>query len=413
MTWTGDAPAAPPPALPPALPPVPPPVSRKHGPHGMLFTVIVGVALVLGTGVIGLVMVATGSSEAVAVGLVLAVLPVPPLVAAYVWLDRYEPEPRRLLITAFAWGAFVATGAAVVFQVVDAFFNARSEAWSAVVVAPITEEAAKGLFVLLLLWSRRHVIDGVLDGLVYAGLVGVGFAFTENILYFAGAYTGGPDFGEGGLAAATGLFIVRGVFSPFAHPLFTSAIGIGVGLAVSTRRPWVRWLAPVIGYVVAVLAHAAWNGSAFLYGGQLFLLTYVFAMVPGFLGLVALALWIRVREGDMLARSLADLARLGYLPAEEVPWLVRLPARRAARANARARGGEEAEAVLVEYQRQAIELATLHNRVLRGTAPPVAAARGAQMAQRLAILRAHLLLPRHAADPGPRHRAAPWPGEAR
>ena len=55
--------------------------------------------------------------------------------------------------------------------------------WPAAVVAPITEEGAKGLFILLLLWFRRRVIDGVLDGIVYAGLVGVGFAFTENILY--------------------------------------------------------------------------------------------------------------------------------------------------------------------------------------------------------------------------------------
>ena len=39
-----------------------------------------------------------------------------------------------------------------------------------------TEEGAKGLFVLLLLWFRRRVIDGVLDGSVYAGIVGVGSA---------------------------------------------------------------------------------------------------------------------------------------------------------------------------------------------------------------------------------------------
>ena len=61
------------------------------------------------------------------------------------------------------------------------------------VIAPLTEEAGKGLFVLLLLYIRRHTLDGVIDGLVYAGLVGVGFAFTENILYYAAAFLGVPE----------------------------------------------------------------------------------------------------------------------------------------------------------------------------------------------------------------------------
>jgi RsiW-degrading membrane proteinase PrsW (M82 family) len=32
-------------------------------------------------------------------------------------------------------------------------------------------------------------LDGVLDGIVYAGMVGIGFAFTENILYLAAPTT--------------------------------------------------------------------------------------------------------------------------------------------------------------------------------------------------------------------------------
>jgi len=274
-------------------------------------------------------------------------------------------------------------------------------------VAPLTEEGAKGLFVVLLLWSRRNVIDGVLDGLVYAGLVGIGFAFVENILYFAGAYVGGPDFGKGGIGAATGLFVVRGVFSPFAHPLFTSMTGIGVGIAVISRRRWVRIVAPLAGYLVAVALHASWNASAFLGGGKVFLLTYFFAMVPGFFVLVGLAIWFRVREGAMLARSLSDLAYRGYLLPAEVPWLARLPARRAARRNAARGGGPLAERLMKDYQHQAIEFAALHNRVLRGTAPRDFSERGARMAQRLWALRMHLLGPQHlwAAGPVPPVRA--------
>jgi RsiW-degrading membrane proteinase PrsW (M82 family) len=365
----------------------------------------VAVALLVGSAVIAVVLLAIGRPEAIAIGLLLAILPVGPLVACYLWLDRYEPEPVRLLALAFAWGAVVATGAALVLQTADSILNASDVAWSAAVIAPITEEAGKGIFVLLLLWSRRHVIDGILDGLVYAGLVGIGFAFTENILYFAGAYTGGPDLGPGGIGSATTLFVLRGIFSPFAHPLFTSAIGIGVGIMVSTRSSALRVFAPVAGYVVAVALHSAWNGSAFLENGQYFLLTYLFAMVPGFLVLVGLAIWFRVREGGILSRSMADLARRGYVHPDEVPWLVRLPARRTARANAAMRGGPAAAHLMREYQQQAIEFAALHHRVMRGTAPSDFGERGALMAWRLAALRAHLMLPQHAAPSLPRHRA--------
>jgi RsiW-degrading membrane proteinase PrsW (M82 family) len=402
MTWTaGDGPGASGPTAPPAVPPA---LTRKHGVRGTLFTVIVAIALLIGAAVMALVLLAAGRPDAIAIGFLLALLPVGPLVACYLWLDRYEPEPRRLLLLAFFWGALVATGAALVIQTFDQFVNNSDEVWSAVVMAPVTEEAGKGLFVLLLLWSRRHVIDGLLDGLVYAGLVGIGFAFTENILYFAGAYSGGPDLGEGGLGSATALFVLRGIFSPFAHPLFTSAIGLGVGLMIATRSSTLRWVAPLVGYVVAVLLHAAWNGSAFLSGGQFFVFTYLFAMVPGLLVVVGLAIWFRVREGAVLARSLNDLAQRGYLQPQEVPWLVRLPARRSARSNAAQRGGKEAERLMREYQQQAIEFAVLHHRVMRGTAPVGSDARGALMAQRLAALRAHLMLPLHAAEPGPRHR---------
>jgi protease PrsW len=369
-------------------PAVPPPRRRRHG--AVFFSVLVTVAIVVGALAMAVVLIASGEPRAIGVGLVLAMLPVGPLLACYVWLDRYEPEPRRLLVMAFFWGALVATTVALVVQAFDQVVNGSSEQWSAVVVAPLTEEAGKGIFVLLLLYVRRHTIDGVIDGLVYAGLVGIGFAFTENILYYAGAYTGGPDFGAGGLGPATALFVIRGIFSPFAHPLFTSAIGVAAGLAVTRKGPWLGLLVLPIGYAVAVALHALWNGSAFLGGGELFILTYLLAMVPGFLVMVGLAIWARAREGQMLARAMHDLAGRGYLSPDEVLWLTRLPTRRAARRHAARLGGPTAERAMRDYQKQVIRLAALHNRVMHDRAPDDYAHRGADMVHRLSMLRAHL-----------------------
>ena len=258
------------------------------------FTVVVTVSVMLGALVMALVVALSGAPGTLALAALLAALPVGPLVGCFMWLDRYEPEPRSLLVAGLLWGAFVATAAALVFQGIGVAGGA-SDADSLAVVAPVTEELTKGAFLVLLLWWRRHELDGVLDGIVYAGMVGIGFAFTENILYLAAAYDGTDGLGPGGTEALTGTFILRGVVSPFAHPLFTAFIGVGVGLAVTSRRPLPRVLLPLLGYVGAVLAHSLWN-SATLYGTENFLVVYGTLMLPAFLGFVAFALYRRRSE---------------------------------------------------------------------------------------------------------------------
>jgi protease PrsW len=373
---------------------VPPGLLRRPRRRGnTVFFVLVTAAMVVGAAVMAFVLVMSNAPGALAVGVLLAALPVGPVIAAFLWLDRYEPEPVPLLVTAFGWGALVATAAALVLQSLDQAILQTPNSLAGAIVAPVTEEGMKGLFILMLLWTRRHVIDGVLDGIVYAGLVGVGFAFTENILYLGSAYMGGHGAGPGGLQSATSLFVVRGIFSPFAHPLFTSFIGLGVGFAVVAKTRRGRVLAPLLGYCAAVVAHGSWNASAFFAGGRLFVLTYLIAMVPAFLLLVGFAVWARKREGQMLTRSLTDCAQRGLIDPAEVPWLVRLPARRASRRFARSHGGPIAEKVMREYQQQAVELGFLHDRYLRGTAPPDFAQRGAAMVQRLRGLRPYVGFP--------------------
>ncbi|MCA1607790.1 MAG: PrsW family intramembrane metalloprotease, partial [Acidobacteria bacterium] len=146
----------------------------------------------------------------------------------------------------------------------------------------------------LVLW-RRHEFDGVVDGLVYAGLVAAGFAFVENILYFGRAFATDGLVGEGGGVVA--VFILRGLLSPFAHPMFTAMIGIAIGLAVRRRNPAAWMLLGVVGYVMAVLLHGLWNASA---GFGLLPVVYVVIMVPLFGALIALVVWQRRQEPSQL-----------------------------------------------------------------------------------------------------------------
>ncbi len=359
---------------------------------GVLFTAVVTLAMLVGAGLIGLVLLGQGAPGAVVVGTLLAAVPVAPLIGCYLWLDRYEPEPRTLLVLGLGWGAFVATSAALVLQLFDHFALDATRAFEGTVVAPLTEEAAKGLFVLLLLIFRRREIDGVLDGIVYAGMVGIGFAFTENILYLTSAYLG-AEGGQGGLAGAVQLFVLRCIFSPFAHPFFTAFTGIGIGLAVTARSHAVRFLAPIGGYVVAVCLHGLWNATLMLNGGQGAVGAYVLLMVPAFLLVASFAVWTRQHEKRVLTTALLDCARRGFLDPREVPWLVRLSARRACRANARRVGGPAAERAMADYQHEAVKLAFLHHRFLRGTAPDDFAGQGQEYVDNLRALRPSLVWP--------------------
>ncbi|CAB4693330.1 MAG: PrsW family intramembrane metalloprotease [Actinobacteria bacterium] len=356
------------------------------------FTVIVTVLVCLGALPILLVIALSGAPSSLLLATALAALPVGPLVGCYLWLDRYEPEPRSLLALALLWGGFVATAAALLIQGIGGLVVGLTEDASLAIVAPLTEEASKGAFLVLLLWWRRAELDGILDGVVYAGMVGIGFAFVENILYLAAAYNGTDGTGPGGTEALTATFVLRCLFSPFAHPLFTTFIGIGVGIAVGARSAAVRFLAPLGGYVLAVLAHGLWNGST-IFGVGGFALVYVVLMLPALVGLVSLAVWARRSERRMLAMALADAAQRGLIPATDIGWVVDLRARRQSRAHARQQGGPTGEQAMRDYQQAAIELGFLHHRYLRGTPPPDFAARGQEYVARIGAVRPFIAFP--------------------
>ena len=364
-----------------------PPARRES----VSFTVIVTVLVALGAVVMLGIFALSGAPATILLATALAAVPVGPLLAAYLWLDRYEPEPKRLLASGLLWGAFAATAAAILIGGIGGYVVPVTDDVSLAVVAPVTEEASKGLFLLLLLWWRRAEIDGILDGIVYAGMVGIGFAFTENILYLSAAFDGSDAMGPGGLAGVGSTFVVRCLFSPFAHPLFTAFTGIGIALAVGSRSAGVR-VAPVAGYLVAVLAHGLWNAST-IFGLTGFAGAYVVLMMPAFAGLVCLAAWARTTEARVLGVALSDAARRELIPATDIGWVVDLAARRNARAHARSLGGPEAERSMTDYQQAAIELGFLHHRLLRGTPPDDWQARGAELVSRIRAVRPHISFP--------------------
>jgi RsiW-degrading membrane proteinase PrsW (M82 family) len=310
-------------------------------------------ALVLAMITCGLIVLAIAGLEtggvAFALALCLAILPVPVYLALVLWVDRFEPEPLRMIVLTFAWGATIACFVAILLNTIGEVIVAEelgteaAEVYGSSFSAPIVEELAKAAVLFGIYWWKRDEFNGIIDGIVYAALVGLGFAMTENVLYY------GRGAAEEGIVGAVVTFVLRGIMSPFAHPVFTAMTGIGLGLAVASRSKGLRVIAPLVGLALAMALHSLWNTAA---GAGYFFGVYLLIMVPVFLALWGvIALGLR-REARLIARELR-----GVLPEEEVVALSSLKARRRARRAAKARGGKRGKRAMADLQQVAAELA--------------------------------------------------------
>jgi protease PrsW len=262
--------------------------------------------------------------ESMAVG---ALFAFPPL-ALYLWipriLDRFDPEPWWCLLLALLWGGIAAAG-------ISALVNTQASELTSVMVgggkagqqagefvaacvsAPLVEELLKGAFVLGMFLFLRREFDGVVDGIIYATFVALGFAAVENVVYYSRAELADTlSNREGALTAA---FVMRGILSPWGHPLYTSMTGIGVGLAREASTPWLRWLAPIFGYLLAAVLHAIWNGAATASGMLVVLMLPLWLLfLFAFLGIIV---WLVIRKGRIIRNNLTDEVHAGWLSRQE------------------------------------------------------------------------------------------------
>lgn len=301
---------------------------------------------------------------ALATGLVLAAVPAPLYVLVALRIDRFEPEPVRSLVWTFFWGASAATFIALALNTAGQalvghnFGSHVGQIYGGSVSAPIVEESAKGAVLFAIYRWRRAELDGILDGIVYAAMVGLGFAMTENVLYY------GHAAAEGGVPLAA-TFFFRGVLSPFTHPIFTSMTGIGLGIAASSSRRGVRMFAPAAGLLAAMSLHSLWNTSAGVGGGSAFFGVYFLIMVPVFFALITVVLVTLRREARVICEQLAPDVSHGTLSAGDVIVLGALHERRRMRKAAK-RDGRAPRAACRAFQETATDLAFLRSRVARG-----------------------------------------------
>jgi RsiW-degrading membrane proteinase PrsW (M82 family) len=254
-------------------------------------------------------------AKAMFVGAMFAV----PLLLVYVWVpwivDRYDPEPVWALALCLAWGAIGAGGWSLcVNSVVDYVATGGTgkglgSLVTTVICAPVVEELTKGFAVFFMFYFMRRHFDGVVDGAIYGVFAALGFACFENILYYSNAVRDEMLKGEHGLLA--GQVLMRGFLKPWGHPLYTAITGLGFGIARETNRRWVKWVAVLGCWSVAVFLHALWNASAVV-AGKALLPFFFFVMLSCF----ALVLFLVKRKGKIIRDHLRDEVLIGNL----TPW---------------------------------------------------------------------------------------------
>ncbi|MFC7849724.1 PrsW family intramembrane metalloprotease [Arthrobacter sp. NPDC057388] len=296
------------------------------------------------------------------IGFVASLVPLAAVLSAVAVIDRWEPEPKRLLLFAFTWGAAVSIAVTLLIQPVFALAAPATDEASfrdfmTTVQAPVVEEFAKSLGLLLLLLFARRNFDGPVDGVVFAFTIAGGFAFTENILYF------GRAIAESGTGSdLVQIFFLRGVMSPFAHAIFTGTTGLIMGLAARRGHSGAAVLAFFVGLVPAMILHNRWNSM-----GQDFLAQYVLVQVPIFVLAVVSIVVLRVAERRLTRQRLQEYAAAGWFAPAEVELLATPGGRRQAVRWAASynRGGE-----MKEFVRAATRLAFTRQRILSGRDVP-------------------------------------------
>jgi RsiW-degrading membrane proteinase PrsW (M82 family) len=244
------------------------------------------------------------------------------------WLDRYEREPLTLVAAAFAWGAIGAIIIAIIAELLvmlplefSALSGNTAMFLQVSLVAPLIEEPAKALCLLLLYRSREF--DNATDGFVYGAAAGLGFAMSENFIYFASVA------GEG-VAVWIIVVILRTLFSGLMHAAATSMVGAALGWAKFSTSPRRMAVVP-LALLAAMGMHALWNGLAMapIIEAGFALPIISFLLFPlEFLTLFVIFQASLRSESRLIRRELRAEARVGTLPSEHGPKIASWFARR-------------------------------------------------------------------------------------
>lgn len=316
-------------------------------------------------------------------------------VVLFLLADRFRPQRLAMWYLAVFWGGSVATFLSLHINTwaatqlsITGVGDPSTGARAAIYIAPFVEEAAKATILFWVAILVRYRLVTKLNGIALAGLSGAGFAFTENIIYYARAIVYSSqniDVGDAG-AAVQQLVWLRGVVTAFGHPLFTMMTGVGLIIGLRTHSKVVRVLAPVTGYLLAALLHMVFNSQASFAEGPMQMILYFALAIPLVLSAVFYAVRQGIAESRLIRDRLTDYARMGWLNAADPIVASRQRSRFHALAVALTRGWTVFRGT-VSLQRTLTELAYLRDAEVKGVIDAAAQERAKELLYKARSLR--------------------------
>lgn len=284
--------------------------------------------------------------DGILLSLLASIIPTALYVLLLWWLDRYEKEPLPLFLAAFLWGAIPAITASFIGEVAAGLAGGMEVGTSPQidVIAPLIEEACKAAALLLVYWLFRSEFDDILDGIIYGSAIGFGFAMTENILYYVGAWL------KGGVVAFSELVLARGIAFGFNHAMYTALTGAALGYARLRRQERGRGLIFLLGYAAAVLVHTLHNA---LVGQELCLFGFLLDW-GGVLLLFLMVILSWRSERRIMGEYLQEEVQLGFMTQAQYDAIRR---RRPAAGTRQAGGAARDRRLERDIRRTATELA--------------------------------------------------------
>lgn len=262
-------------------------------------------------------------------------------------MDKYDREPLPFLLLHFVWGAFGAillgiSGSALLSVPLlimngDPHFNNLIET---IVIAPVSEEIAKGIFLVFSINSRKF--DNITDGLIYGGAIGLGFGMTENLIYFI-------TYGE---TVTTWIYLVaiRSFFSGVMHCLSTGTLGAFLALAKFSNVS-LQKLFPLVGFLCAMLIHFLWNVLVMFENTLGYGILFMIFSILFFIFVLKLSLRNEKRN---IEKELAEECLTGLIPESHIAILF---------SNKRFKTGWIDETIRKIYYRHAVRLAFSKNEI--------------------------------------------------
>lgn len=199
-------------------------------------------------------------------------------------IDHYAKLPAKLMVVAFGWGGFAATGTMAVHAndaLLALYGKTLGQAWAldwgAGVTAPFTEEWAKGSGLVLLIALAPRLVRTAFDGFILGAFIGLGFQIIEDIGY--AMTSASAQFGAHQIAASIGTIVIRMLSGVAAHILYSSIFCAGLVYLLGRPAEPRRLGRGLLLVAIAMLLHGTWDSLGAFAGPSVPTLVGLFVVV--------------------------------------------------------------------------------------------------------------------------------------